>query len=120
MNRKWLLTMAAVVTTAITVVIGARSHAPDCDFTVKDEEGVLVPLDTKTKEPLGLFERTGKSVSLNTADGGFRDVTECLKDMGYGPWLTEVMPYVDQTVTILSPGSKDVIDPPTDIDQTRI
>lgn len=119
MNRKWIL-MTAVVATAITAAMWTRSHGLGCDFAVLDEEGVLVPLDTKTKEPLGLFERIGKSVSLNTADGGFRDVTECLKDMGYGPRLTEVMPYADQTVTVLSPGSKDVIDLPTDIDQTRI
>lgn len=120
MNRKWILTMAVVATATITAAMSTRPHGPGCDFAVLDEDGVLAPFDIKTKEPLGLFERIGKSVSLNTMDGEFRDVTQCLTDMGYGSRLMDVMPYADQTVSVMSPGSKDVIVPPADIDQSRI
>ena len=111
----------AVVTIAITVMVGLRMHTEnrDCSFVVEDDAGLLVPLNPHTKEQIGHFERIDKTVSLNTGDGGYLDVTECLKDMGYSTWLENVMPYLDVEGTVLLPGSKDVIDPPADIDQTR-
>lgn len=122
MKVKATLIYTAAVSIAISIIAGLRIHTEnkDCGFVVKEDAGLLVPLNSETKKPIGLFERIGKNVSLNTVDGGFKDVTECLKHMGYSSWLENVMPYLDTEGTVLIPGSKDVIEPPADIDHTKI